>query len=82
MRVSRTYGSVRGALSNERPYRDSNFSNEISERANHAALAPCNQQDEAEVGVLNDTQIMAENAPECDRRHSIWPPARWNHLQP
>ena len=30
MRESRTYGSVRGALSNERPYRDTNASSSRS----------------------------------------------------
>jgi hypothetical protein len=35
MRESRTYGSVRGALSNERPYRDSIFMNENNGATNH-----------------------------------------------
>ena len=46
MRESRTYGSVRGALSNERPYRDRealNFNkrNRIVRRAHQGARAAC-----------------------------------------
>ena len=40
MRESRTYGSVRGALSNERPYRDRRCKREI------AALIPPPRNDE------------------------------------
>jgi hypothetical protein len=43
MRESRTYGSVRGALSNERPYRDRRFAprndGERAERESAAAYA-------------------------------------------
>ena len=46
MRESRTYGSVRGALSNERPYRDRHFvprndgasQPQRSERVRHVAV--------------------------------------------
>jgi hypothetical protein len=48
MRESRTYGSVRGALSNERPYRDSGghagcveWSMKLSRRLRDIAGSPC-----------------------------------------
>ena len=44
MRESRTYGSVRGALSNERPYRDRSVPTiiepRLSKRGGHGAGAP------------------------------------------
>jgi len=42
MRESRTYGSVRGALSNERPYRDRSVPTIASEMliGGHGARAP------------------------------------------
>ncbi|MGY4283230.1 hypothetical protein ACVWXO_002450 [Bradyrhizobium sp. LM2.7] len=38
MRESRTYGSVRGALSNERPYRDRYARNDCGVRGDYAKL--------------------------------------------
>ena len=43
MRESRTYGSVRGALSNERPYRDPKAKPIISRRIRHEEAAARNK---------------------------------------
>src|SRR5713226_100972 len=40
MRASRTYGSVRGALSNERPYRDPDFVGLFRPTKPYGALRP------------------------------------------
>jgi hypothetical protein len=41
MRESRTYGSVRGALSNERPYRDSSVSSALDLNSRVAEVTVC-----------------------------------------